>query len=79
VTVTNSFENKTPAAMSAISPNLITAEPGLDGIVAGLRDAVARTDDFEARVRGSAVGWSRDWGDSFDEALLQRVEGFLAG
>ena len=34
MTVTNSFENKTAEAMAAISPNLIAAEPSLDGIVA---------------------------------------------
>ena len=33
LTVTNSFENKTPDAMSAISSNLITAEPTVEGVV----------------------------------------------
>ena len=31
-TVTNSFENKTPAALAAISPNLITVEPSVEGV-----------------------------------------------
>jgi hypothetical protein len=75
--VTNSFENKTAEAMSAISPNLITAEPTLDGIVSGLRDAVSRVDDVEGRVRGAAVSWSRDWEDSFDDELMARVEGLF--
>ena len=78
VTVTNSFENKTAAAMSAISGNLLTVEPDLHGIVAGLRDAVARAEDFEGRARDSRVSWSRDWAQSFDDPLLERVEGFLA-
>jgi hypothetical protein len=30
-------------------------------------------------VRGGAVRWSRDWGESFDDQLMDRVEGFLRG
>jgi glycosyltransferase involved in cell wall biosynthesis len=77
LTVTNSFENKTPAAMAEISPNLITVEPTVDGVAAGLLEAVAGAEDAERRARGSAVRWSRDWGDSFDDALLARVASLL--
>jgi hypothetical protein len=77
LTVTNSFENKTPAAMSAISGNLITVEPSLDGLVAGLHEAAAGVDDHERRARGSEVRWSRDWTRSFDDELLARIESFL--
>ena len=75
--VNNSFENKTPEAMARISPNLITVEPTLEGVAAGLREAARRVDDFDGRARGSAVHWSRDWDDSFDDDLMQRVESFL--
>ena len=78
LTVTNSFENKTPEAMAAISPNLITVPPTLAGVVAGLRDAVASTGDVERRVRGGQVRWSRDWRDSLHDDLMERVESFLA-
>ena len=78
LTVTNSFENKTPAAMSAISGNLITAEPTIDGVAGALALAADRVRDIERRVRGSAVRWSRDWNRSFDDALLSRIERFLA-
>jgi len=77
LTVTNSFENKTAEAMAAISSNLVTAEPSVDGIAAGLREAAAGVEDFERRARGSAVRWSRDWNRSFDDALLARVIAFL--
>ncbi|MEN3283694.1 MAG: hypothetical protein V7607_4834 [Solirubrobacteraceae bacterium] len=77
VTVTNSFENKTAAAMAAISPNLLAVEPSVDGIAQGLRDAAAAVDDVDRRARGSAVRWSRDWDESFDDELLARVESFL--
>jgi glycosyltransferase involved in cell wall biosynthesis len=78
VTVTNSFENKTAEAMSAISSNLIAVEPSLEGLAAGLREAAQRVDDFDGRVRGSNVSWSRDWRRSFDDDVMSRVESFLA-
>jgi glycosyltransferase involved in cell wall biosynthesis len=77
--VTNSFENKTPEAMAAISSNLITAEPSVDGVVAGLTEAVVGVDRFESRVRGGEVSWSRDWNQSFDDALMERLEALLNG
>jgi hypothetical protein len=77
LTVTNSFENKTPEAMGAISPNLLAAPPTIGGIAAALCAASERVDDFDRRARGSAVAWSRDWNDSFSDPLLDRVIGFL--
>jgi hypothetical protein len=77
VTVTNCFENKTPEAMATISANLITAEPSIDGIAAGLRAAVAGVSEWERRVQGSHVRWSREWRTSFDDGLLARVEAAL--
>jgi glycosyltransferase involved in cell wall biosynthesis len=77
LTVTNSFENKTADAMAAISSNLITVEPSVEGVCTGLREAAAGVDDFGRRVRGSDVRWSRDWDDSFDDELMERVASFL--
>jgi hypothetical protein len=77
LTVTNAFENKTADAMTAISPNLITAEPTVDGVADALAAAAAGAADVERRVRGSRVRWSRDWEHSFDDALIDRVIGLL--
>jgi hypothetical protein len=79
LTVTNSFENKTPEAMTAISPNLLTVEPSIDAIAAGLCEAWAGVGDAERRAAGGAVSWSRDWDRSFDDRLLARVLAFLEG
>ena len=79
VTVTNAFANKTGAALAAISPNLVCAEATVDGVADALCAAVAASGDVEARVRGSAVAWSRDWDVSFDDALMERVEVLLQG
>jgi hypothetical protein len=75
--VTNTFENKTAAALAAISPNLIAAEPTVDSVADALCAAAAAVDDADARVRGSAVRWSRDWDESFGDALLDHVTAFL--
>jgi glycosyltransferase involved in cell wall biosynthesis len=77
LTVTNTFENKTPEAMDAISPNIVTAEPTIAGVAAGLVRAAAEVDDFERRARGSHVAWSADWDESFHDGLLARVVSFL--
>jgi hypothetical protein len=73
LTVTNSFENKTPEAMAAISANLITAEPSIEGVAAALLEAAAGAADATRRVRGSDVHWSRSWDQSFDDELLERL------
>jgi glycosyltransferase involved in cell wall biosynthesis len=77
LTVTNSFENKTSDALAAISPNLITAEPGIDSIASALVEAATGAEDPERRAAGSDVRWSRDWDSTFDDELLARVIGFL--
>jgi hypothetical protein len=77
LTVTNSFENKTPAAMAAISSNLITAEPSIEAIADALGNAAAGVDDSARRIAGSAVRWSRDWNRSFDDRVLARIAAFL--
>ncbi len=76
--VTNSFENKTAEALAAISPNLIAAEPSIEGVAAALCEAAAAAGDVERRLRGSRVDWSRDWDESFDDALMARVEEWLS-
>jgi hypothetical protein len=77
VVVTNSFENKTAAAMREISGNLIVAEPSLPGVTAALREAVTAAGDPEARAREAAVRWPTDWRSSFTDEVVDRVIEFL--
>ena len=79
LTVTNSFENKTAAAMAEISQNLITVEPTVEAIAAALVRASGAVPDAERRVAGAAVRWSRDWVRSFDDELLAWVTAALVG
>ena len=72
--VTNSFENKTAEAMARDlrEPDHVV-EPSLDGIVQGLREAVAGVGDATSRAEGARVRWSRDWDTSFDEEIIGRI------
>ena len=78
LTVTNAFENKTPGAMAAISPNLITTEPTIEAIAAGLGEAAAAAADSKgarAARRCSGAGLGR----LVDDALMDRVLALLDG
>ncbi|MGH2866693.1 MAG: glycosyltransferase [Solirubrobacteraceae bacterium] len=75
--VTNSFENKTPEAMQAISGNLIVAEPTVDGVLAGLRAAVERVADVDGRLAECQVRWSRSWEQSLGPGLVHTIVGAL--
>lgn len=77
--VTTRFENKTPAAMAAISPNILAAEPTIEGVAASIAEAVAGSADLDRRRAGADVRWARDWESAFSDALLERVEGWLSG
>jgi hypothetical protein len=78
LTITNTFENKSAEALREISPNLVGAEPTVEAIASALIEAAAGVEDSERRVAGATVRWSRDWNDSFDDALLDRLEAYLA-
>jgi glycosyltransferase involved in cell wall biosynthesis len=77
--VTNTYENKTPAALAEISENLVAVPPTVEGIKRGLREAVADLDDVERRERGARVNWSTDWQTSFNPEVMDRVTELLDG
>jgi hypothetical protein len=77
------FENKTPEAMAAISPNLITAEPTIDGIaVSGGRlqpgSPSTSLECAAATCSGAATG-DHSFGDKLIELLLLALEGSRGG
>jgi hypothetical protein len=74
LTVTNTFETKTAEKLTALSSNLIAAEPTIEGVTEGLRRAVAGVGDHDARIRGAAVAWPRNWEDALPDPLLERLE-----
>jgi glycosyltransferase involved in cell wall biosynthesis len=77
-TVTNTFENKTAKSLQDISTNLIAVEPTLEGVVAGLKMAISRVDQYEQRLQGSHVDWPTDWSDAFSKEAMQKIVDFLS-
>jgi glycosyltransferase involved in cell wall biosynthesis len=77
LTVTSAFETKTPAAMSAISPNLLTVGASPEEVAAGLAEAVSRVADHSGRAAGAEVAWSRDWEESLGPEVMDRVLSLL--
>lgn len=73
LTVTNTFENKTADKLTAISPNLIAAEPNPDAIAEAIGVAASGVGDYARRVDGSRVEWSSDWRASLDDRLITTV------
>ena len=71
--VTNTFENKTAEALAAISPNLVAAEPTIDGVAAALVAARRGGRRRRRRARGSPVAGAATGTTSFDDALIDRV------
>jgi ubiquinone/menaquinone biosynthesis C-methylase UbiE len=67
--LTNSFADKTAAALAAISPNILAVEATLQGLREGLRLARDRSFDHESRLQGAQLNWARNWGSAFQPAL----------
>lgn len=77
VAVTNTCENKTAERLVAISRNLMGVDPTVDGIAEGLKLAVQRAGDYQARVEGASVQWATDWNEAFNPVFMRRLEDFL--
>ena len=72
LTVTNTFENKTAAALSAISSNLIASEPTVEGDRGGAVAAAAGVRTTSRRGWPAAGSLEPRWDESFDDALMDR-------
>lgn len=70
IVVTNSCQNKSREKMERISSNIIAAEPTLDGIVAGLKEATGRVQEYDQRVKGADVNWSSSWSETFSDQWI---------
>jgi hypothetical protein len=75
--VTNTYATKSKPRLQAISSNLIPVPPTIEGIQAGLKEAVEKVPDVHERARGARVNWSTSWECSFTEPILQRISEFI--
>jgi hypothetical protein len=75
VVVTNSFANKNQLYFSGLAPNVICREPHLDALMDGLAEAVARTEDLEARYDAALqMKYPKSW----DETWTPEHQSFIA-
>ena len=79
IVITNTFENKTQKKLSAVSTNIIAAEPTITGYQNALKEGVMRTENYQKRVEGSKVKWSKNWNEAFDEKKMKKIFEFLGG
>jgi hypothetical protein len=79
VVVTNTYANKTQESLRAISSNFVAVEPTIEAVRQGLKEAVARMDDYAQRVRGSHVNWSTGWEQTFNLNLIAQIRAFIEG
>lgn len=78
IVVTNICLNKTEPRLAALSANLLGAEPHIEGVCARLGQAVARARDPARRRAGARVQWASSWDETFNDALMDRLAGWLA-
>lgn len=79
VAVTNTFVNRSPEQLAAVSTNLVAVEPTPEAIARGLAEAAERAGDLPARVRGALGAWPTSWKESFDDHVMNAVESQLWG
>ena len=71
IAVTNTFLTKTAPMFAGVSPNIVAVEPTLEGVLDGLREAVARV--REGRVDRSPINMPSNWSDAFSSTLPTAV------
>jgi hypothetical protein len=74
LSVTNTFENKTRAALEALSDNILAAEPGVEALATALIAAAERVN--AGRERQASINMARDWAATLDPAA-QRLAGLF--
>jgi len=73
VVVTNTCLNKTADKMRELSPNIIAAEPTVEGVTECLSKAALLAGNWEQRRAGAQVNWSSSWEETFDKNLMSNI------
>lgn len=77
VVVTNTYESRTAEVLRAISSNIEPCEADPFSVAEALETAVARVGDSEARIKGTSFDWVRDWEDSFNPQVIEKISKIL--
>ncbi len=76
--VTNTFENKTADAMTAISSNIYAVAPTTDALSNALRQVTQYVNDYDARIVGSQLNWARTWEQSLNDRVMAQLNEWLS-
>ena len=74
--VVNTFLNRDPDYFLSKSQNFVPVAPTIDGVAAGLKEAVARVDDTKSREKNALKVTKATWKDTFSDSVLKTI---LAG
>ena len=78
VTITNHFENRSPEQLVKISGNIVPCEMNMYSVSEKIQYAVKnRVFQFEERHKNSDLKWVRDWNDSFNEEVIDKINQFI--
>ena len=77
VVITNAYESRTADVLHAISGNIEPCEADPFSVAEALAAAAARVDWHEARIKGASFDWVRDWDESFNDGVMERISGML--
>lgn len=73
VCVTNTYGDRDKSYFSRFGYNIVAAEPTIDDLCEGVREAVRRSDDLERRVSSCEIAWPTDWDSVFDQTFVSRA------
>jgi len=80
ITVTNSFQTKTPDMLRSVSKNFVVAEPFIEDLIYGLQKAVKLSANVKYRQEGmDNFKWERSWTGPrcFGDPLLDKIRTWM--
>ncbi|WP_144259644.1 hypothetical protein [Methylocystis sp. ATCC 49242] len=70
VVVTNTYDNRPKEFFTAISTNIISVEPTLRGLSAGIIYALEKVENFQSRWNNTYIPKTHTWASLFDETFI---------
>jgi len=74
--VTNTFGLRTAEYLRSKSENLVPCAPTIEGIAAGLEQAILGLQDIESRLRGAKIFGPSSWDEVYSDQFFAAITGF---
>ncbi len=79
VCVTNSHGNRDKNYFKKFGFNIVCADPSIDALVEGVREAVRRSADYDGRIVGSNLNLPTDWDTVFSQEFVKGALSLVGG